>query len=272
MTPSIATLVRAEGSKLARQPATLALAVILVTYLGVMALAFSAILRAPEMEGFDREAFVAPMRARPIAFALSLFSGTATILIVVFASMLVGQEHSKATLRTLLLAGATRRSFVLAKLTTLLLAAALVASIGTTFAYGSVWLFERALGEELSRAGLAEAGWSLLGLFALLSGWATLAATATLWRGSLAIGIGTTVALLVVGDVVAGLLATAGDLGILASRLFPNAAFSALAGARAPPAGAWLWIVPSLAFYLGLLPWLATRRFERADVVALTRR
>lgn len=270
MTTTVASLVRAEWTKLRHQPATWILSIVLVGYLLVVGVSIYALLLAPAMEGFDKESFLAPMRAQPLAFSTSLFAGTASIVLVVLAATLVGQEFSRGTLRTLLLSGASRRGFVLAKITIVLAAAAIAALVGILFGVLALLALGGALGERLLTIGVRDAAWVAFGLFAVFGGWGILAITATLSRGSLGVGIGITMAALIVGDVAASLLASMGPLGELGTRLLPNAALGAL-GLTPPDAGDWAWIAPNLLFYLVLLPWLAMRRFERVDVVAATR-
>lgn len=270
MSATLGSLVRAESMKLARQPATWILSVVLVGYLLVVGVSFYALLTAPAVEGFDRDAFLAPMRAQPLGFTTSLFSGTASIVLVILASTLVGQEFSRGTLRTMLLSGATRKSFALSKIAIVLAIAAIAALVGMVFSVLALLALGAAVGERLLTLGAADAAWAALGLFVVFGGWGILAITTTLARGSLGVGIGVTMATLIVGDVATGLFASMGDVGVLAGRLLPNAAFGALSLAP-PEAIAWAWIAPNLIFYLLLLPYLALRRFERTDVVAATR-
>lgn len=270
MSATLAALVRAEAAKLARQPATWILSVVLVGYLLVVGVSFYALLTAPEMEGFDRETFLAPMRTAPLAFTAGLFSGTASIVLVVLAATMVGQEFSRGTLRTLLLTGVTRPRFALAKILVVVIIALVAALAGMLFSVLALLALGSAIGERLLDLDAADALYATFGLTIVFAGWGILAITATLVRGSLGMGIGITMGTLIVGDVASGLLASTGPAGELATRLLPNAAFSAIA--LAPPAAhAWLWIVPNLAFYLVLLPTLAIRRFGRIDVVAATR-
>lgn len=272
MSASVATLARAEAYRMARHRATWVLAAILVGYLVIIIVSFATILAAPgQMEGFDKEAFLAPLRADAVAFASTLFSGTAGILVVVLAAMVVGQEFSRGTVRTLLLAGATRRSFGLSKLVALVAVAAALALLGVAFAYGAAAAFGATLGESLVTVRPAAVAWDLLGLFVSLAGWGVLAASVTLWRGSLAMGVGSAIGLLVVGDVARGLVASLGTAGVWASRVLPNTAFGALVEGGAPAASTWLWLAPALGVWLVALPAFALWKLERMDLIAATR-
>lgn len=271
MSASTITLLRVEMTKLIRQPTTWILSGVLVAYLLVIATSFTALLRAPDVEGFDRESFVAPIRADPLAFTAALFSGTVTILLVILAATIVAQETSRGTLRTLLLAGATRQRFALAKFALMLALATLLATIGTAFSLAAIAAFSAAIGEQLLTPDTRTTLVLLRGLFITFAGWGILATAATLWRGSLGIGIGVTLGLLIGGDVIGGLLANAGDLGTLASRLLPNTAMNSFNSARPITAATWTWASANLAFYLLLIPYLAMRQLERTDAVSSSR-
>lgn len=261
----------AEFAKLLRQPAARVLGIILVGYLGVIVLAFYSILRAPAVEGFDKEAFLAPLRADALGFTLALFSGTAIIALVVWAALLIGHELSRATLRTVLLAGIPRGTFVASKLAVIGVLSVPLAALGLLFAAGATLVFGAATGEGLLRADAADLGWRFVGLVAVLAGWGLLAFALTLWTASLGAGIGSTMGLLIVGDLMSDLLGAAGSIGLYASRVLPTAAFNALLGSDVPTMDTWVWALPNLLAWLGLLPWLAARRFKRADALALTR-
>lgn len=271
MRAPLATVARVEIGRLVRQPTALVLTGILAVYLVVIGASFYALLSAPSVEGFDRDAFVTPIRAAPLPFAMSLFASTATIALVVLAATIVGHEFSRGTLRTLLLSGVTRRTFVAAKLVALAGVALVVGILGTTFTFAAIAAFSAALGERLLVIDAATVLWTFVGLTVTFYGWASLAASATLWRGSLGVGIGAAVGLLIVGDLASDLLAGMGQAGTLASRILPNAAFSALTSGTVPSVTTWAWVLPSLAAYLVVLPWLALRRLEKMDVVAATR-
>lgn len=268
---TLAGLASAEGSKLARQPSTRVLAAILVAYLVVMVIAFYSILSAPEMEGFDKESFLAPLRAQPLGYMVALFSGTGIIIMVVFGAMLIGNEFSRGTLRTLLLAGVDRTQLVLAKLATILAIAIPFALVGILFAIGGLYAFSAATGEDLVRFGATDVSWSLFGMALALWGWAVIAFAITLYSGSLGVGIGSALGLLIVGDILAGLIAGAGDIGTYAARLLPNAGLGVLQRGSPPDASTWAWALPNLVVYLGGLPWLALQKFQRADALAATR-
>lgn len=271
MSAGVLTLARAEAYRIARQRATWVLAGILVGYLVILVVTFAAILSTPgAVEGFDREMFLGPIRADAVAYMGGIFAGTASILVVVLSAMVVGQEFSRGTVRTLLLAGATRRAFGVSKLVALACVGALLALVGIAFAVGAAAAFGAATGERLLALGAGDIAWRALGLFVALAGWGILAASITLWRGSLAIGVGTAIALLVVGDVARGLVASLGPAGEWAGRVLPNAAFGAF-GAGAPAASAWAWLAPALALWLVALPAFALWRFERVDLIAATR-
>lgn len=268
--PGLRALARVELEKAARQPSTWVLGAILVAFVGVLLVAFASILAAPSTPELDTATFTVPIRADALGFVLTIFMGNATILAVVFASMLVAHEFSRGTLRTLLLTGARRRDVLLAKGATLLAGSLLLALLGVLAGVVGAGVFSAMLDERLLRVD-ATLAWRVVGAFGTFATWAILAATFTLWTTSLGAGIGTTLGLLFVGDLVRGLLAGLGDVGVYAGRVLPNAAVAALGGATPPGAGTWAWVVPSLLAYGLVLPWLALRRFERMDVLGATK-
>lgn len=268
---SWSALLAAEGTKLARQPTARVLALVLASYLVLMLVAFASILGAPEVQGFDKDAFLAPLREDALAFNAALFASTGTIVAIVLGASSVGHELSRGTLRAMLLAGAPRARFGAAKLASLALASVPVALVGIAFAVGATLAFGAVVGERLLHASPRDVAWLALGLTVTIAGWAVLAGALTLASGSLGVGIGVTIGVLIAGDVVTGLLAGVGDLGVYASRALPNAALGAFLRPSPPRAIDWVWILANLGFWIGALPALAVRRLRGIDALAATR-
>lgn len=269
--PGVAALLRAEAEKVARQPTTWVLVGILAAFVGLVLVVFTSILGASGAEGMGREVFLVPLRIDAVGFMLSVFSGNATILLVVFAASLVAQEFSRGTLRTLLLTGARRRDVAVAKLATVLGAALVLALVGALAAVLSAVTFGAVAGEDLLNVDAGSFAWRLVALVASFATWGVLAATLALWTRSLGAGIGSVLALLFVGDLFGGILARAGDAGVYASRILPNAALSTLGRGAPPPLETWAWAAPVLLAYAVALPAFAIRRFERLDALGATK-
>lgn len=274
----VRVLVGLEGRKALRLPTTWILGLVLGTLLVMMAVSFATLFTATPQEGFDTGGFLDAIRQDALGFGVELYAGLASLLLVVFAATLVGQEFSRGTLRTLLLNRASRQDVARSKLVFLVMVSLLLALAGLVVAVALAGVLGLAVGEDLLRFGersasalLGDLAWRAAAMTVGFAVWALVAFALTLWTKSLGAGIGATLALLIAGDGISGLLAAAGDIGLYAARTMPNVALTALSGPDVPGRGTWAWVLPNLLAYGALLPWLAMRRFRRMDVLAATK-
>lgn len=270
MSATFTALLRAEGTKLARQPSSYVLAAILVAYLGLMVVAFVGILGSPPRPGLDTDALLAPLRADAVGFLSGVATSIATILVVVVGAQSVAHELSRGTLRTLLLSGAGRVDLALAKIALLGLASATLAVVVTLGAIAGAAALTAATGEDLLRVStggvLVQLGRTAVGL-AL---WSWIALGTTLLTRSLGVGIGATMGTLLAGDVLGGLLTRLGTAGEVAARALPHAAIQRLTSSTLG-ASDLLWIVPNLLVYVVALVAWGILRLRTMDVVAATK-
>lgn len=260
-----------EATKALRQPGTWVLAGIFVAYVALIVLALSSVLAAPPGQGVDAAALLTPLRADAVGFVAGVLTSIGLILLVVFTAQLVGQEFSRGTLRTLLLARARRGDVVLAKLALLAFASAALALVVLAGSVLGAWAFSLASGEDLLHADAGPLALLALRSFSAFAAWAAIGFGTTLTTRSLGVGIGATLGGMIAGDVLRGLLAALGTAGLWASRALPNAAITAVSSGAAIPADAWLWIAPNLAAYVVGLNVLAILRLRRLDVIAATK-
>jgi ABC-type transport system involved in multi-copper enzyme maturation permease subunit len=264
-------LLAVEAAKALRQPGTLVLGGILVGYLFLIIAALASVLGAPAGAGFDPSSIKTPLRADAVGFVGGILTGIALILLVVFTAQLMGQEFSRGTLRTLLLARARRTDVALAKLALLALVSASLALVVLAGGVVGAWVFSQVTGEALLKPDARAWGKLALQAFAAFAAWAALAFGTTLATRSLGVGIGATLGAMIAGDVLRGLIASLGQVGLWVSRLLPNAAIAAVSGNAPLAASDWAWIVPNLAFYVVGLNALAIWKLQTMDVIAATK-
>ncbi len=264
-------LLWAEAAKARRQPATLVLAAILVGYFVLIVFALSSVLVAPASSGGGAAGLLAPLREDAVGFVSGILSSIGLTLLVIFTAQTVGQEFSRGTLRTLLLARARRLDVALSKLALLGLASIVLALFALAGGVAGAWVFSRVTHEALlSVDGRA---FALLALRAAagFAAWAAIGFGTTLATRSLGVGIGATLGGMIAGDVLRGLLVSLGTAGLWASRALPNAAISLVSGTQGIDASAWAWIVPNLLVYVVGLNVLALARLRSMDVIAATK-
>lgn len=263
-------LVAVEAQKAARQASTWVLVAIFLAYILLVTVSLALVLQSPAQQAFDTTSLLAPLRQGALLFLGSIFASIATLLTAVFACESMGQEFSRGTLRTLVLAGARRTQVPLAKLALLTLVAAGATAavlVAGTFSAGVLGL---ATGEPLLRVTASAVGHLALAALVPVFAWGLLALTTTLGLRSLGGGLASTLSLLLAGDVLVSLFARVGTLGVWVQRVLPNTAIGELASGHVPTRD-WLWLLPNLAFWLGGSLWWALRRLARLDLVAATR-
>lgn len=278
-----------ELSKLIRRPMTWISAVVL---LGFVVLVYAALLLTLlaggtegnlQVQGADSTQSLREQILMPDGFSLglNLAQGVGGVLLVIIAAGMFGSEISWGTLRTMLLMRADRTRLVIAKLLVLGVGAIVVTIIGVVVGLAGSLFVGLVLGEGLRtsswvtgdffQSALVAAGTALVGL----AMWALVGATMTVLTRSLAAGIGITLALLFVGDLVLQLVASAGRVGVWISRLFLNTALSALSrlASNNPPhynATDWAWIITNLVVYAVVLVAVAVVRFRRMNALSTT--
>ncbi|MFA5860780.1 MAG: hypothetical protein WDA16_03705, partial [Candidatus Thermoplasmatota archaeon] len=101
--------------------------------------------------------------------------------------------------------------------------------------------------------------------------WAAITLGVTLLTRSLGVGIGSTLGVLIAGDVLRGVLLGLGTVGLWATRALPNTAINALSGRAAIETSAWAWIVPNLLVYVLGLNAVAIWKLQKLDVISATK-
>lgn len=264
-------VLRVETMRTARQPSTLVYVGILVGYVLLLAFAFSSILRSPGAGGASGAQLVAQLRKDAVALFVEVASSIGTILVVVFAAQGIGQEFSRATLRTLLVSGASRDDVVVGKTAFLALATLPVALLIVLASIAGVGVLGLVTGEPLLHADGGDLAILALRTWAGLALWALVTFGTTLSVGSVGAGMGLSLSALIVGDVVRSLLASLGTVGLWATRALPNTAINTIAGAQGIAPDAWAWIVPNLLVYVVALNAYAAWKLARMDVIAATK-
>jgi ABC-type transport system involved in multi-copper enzyme maturation permease subunit len=269
-TPGLGAVLAVELARMRRHPLTWILSVIAVGFMVFMHVALIAVLSGPPQPGFDPAMVLEPYRALGATYAAALFTGVAAILVVVLAGQSVGGEFTRGTLRTLLANGAGRGAIVAAKIVAVLIAAAVASVAGAGLAIAATYAMGLAAGETFLRADAASLARVPLVLFVGLGAWGVLGAAATFATRSQAAGIGSTLGLLLVGDVVGGLIASLGEAGRIATRALPNWAISRLQSGQGDT-NTLLVALVTLAVWTGALTGLAVWQTRRADAIAVTR-
>jgi ABC-type transport system involved in multi-copper enzyme maturation permease subunit len=202
-----------------------------------------------------------------------------TALVIVLAAGMVGSDLSWCTIRTMLMMGAGRIQILFAKLLALITAGLAGIVIGLTLAIAGSIVTAIAIGKgvmftEWATAGfLADAGVLTSRAIVGVTVWAIVAATITLVSRSLAAGLGASLALMLLGGQIGGLLGQLGDIGVWLGRALPNAGVDAITQLNAliaPEYGAgdWAWIIANVAGWIILLIVIAVIVFRRMDTLA----
>ncbi len=278
MTP-IATIIRVEIAKLLRRPMTWTLSIILVALTAFVYASLIVALLAPESAGVDtaslKEQILLP---DGLFFAATIAGSLATIMIIILAAGSVGGEFGWATIRSNLMMGATRTRFLVGKLLALELFAlvwyVLTAALGVLGAIVTAAATSNPVGSDylLSTSFAADTGRVLLHALIVLAVWTLIATAITVITGSLAAGIGVTLAVVLLGSQIAALIAQIGSIGMWVSRVIPNKALDAITSldATSPPryvATDWVWIVASIVGWSALFAFLAIRRFRSMNLI-----
>ncbi len=278
MTP-ITTLVRVEIVKLLRRPMTWTLSIILMALTGFVYASMIVALLAPESAGVDTESLKEQILLPDgLFFAATIAGSLTTIMIIILAAGSVGGEFSWATIRSNLMMGATRTRFLVAKLLALELFALvwyiLTAALGVLGAIVTAAATSSPVGSDylLSTSFVTDTGRILLHALIVLAVWTLIATAITVITGSLAAGIGVTLAVVMLGSQIAGLIAQIGSIGKWASRVIPNKALDAITSldAATPPkylATDWIWIVASIVGWSAIFAFLAVRRFRAMNLI-----
>lgn len=277
--PSIGTLFRVELTKLLRRPMTWVLSLILFSSMAFVYLSMILALSMPESANVDqaslRDQILMP---KGLYFSSSIAASLSMIMIIILAAGSVGGEFNWSTIRTNLLMGAPRSRLLAAKLIALeILGAvwyvialalgivgAVVAAVATHNPAGSNYLSSG----EFAR----DVGLTVFHVIIVVAVWTLIAAATTVITGSLAAGMGITLAQVLLGSEVAVLIAHIGTVGKWVSRIIPNRALDALTAldSASPPsyvATDWIWITVSIVGWSVLFSFLAWRRFKHMNLV-----
>ncbi len=276
---SVSTLLHVELIKLLRRPMTWILSIILVAFIGFMYLSMMLAFMAPESAGVDTASLKKQILLPDgLYFASTIAGSLTTIMIIILAAGSIGSELSWATVRTNLLMGATRARFIGAKLLALeivalawIIAADLLAVIGA-IVVAAVTDNPISTGDLLNVPFAQDVGLVLFHSTIVLAVWTLIATAVTLITGSLAAGMGLTLAMTLLGSQIAALIGQLGEVGKWAARIIPNRALDSIVAldSTSPPsllASDWTWIVLSVVGWTVIFSFLAWRRFQRMNLV-----
>ncbi len=276
---SIRTLLSVEITKLLRRPMTWILSAILVGFTAFIYMSLVIALLAPESANIDKASLEKEILLPDgLYFGASLAGSFVTILIIILAAGSIGSEFSWATVRTNLLLGATRMRFLAAKFLALVLVGFVWLLIANVMAFAGELITAAATDHAIptdylmSATFAGDCGLVLFHSMIVLAVWTLIAAAVTVITGSLAAGLGVTLAVSLLGSSIAGLIAQIGDVGRWVARVIPNRALDAIISLDSadPPsylASDWIWIVASIVGWSLLIAILAMRRFQRMNLV-----
>ena len=276
---SIRTLLNIELTKLLRRPMTWILSVILIGFTAFIYVSLAIALLAPESANFDKVSLEKEILLPDgVYFGASLAGSFVSILIIILAAGSIGSEFSWGTVRTNLLMGATRMRFLTAKVVALEIIAfvwLLIANIlGLAGEIVTAAVTNHAIPTDyLTSASFAsDMGIILFRSIVVITVWTLIATAVTVISGSLAAGLGVTLAVSLLGSSIAGLIAQIGDVGRWVARIIPNRALDAIISLDStdPPrylATDWAWIIASIVGWSLIFAVLAVRRFQRMNIV-----
>ncbi len=276
---SIGTLLHVELIKLLRRPMTWILSVILIGFMAFIYVSLMLALIAPDSAGVDKTSLKDQILLPDgIYFGATLAGSLVTVLIIILAAGSIGGEFSWATVRTNLLMGATRVRFLVAKLLALEIIAFIWLILANLFALAGAVITGAVDGDSIptdylfSSTFLGDFGLVLLHGLIVIAVWTLIAGAITLMSGSLAAGLGITLAMTLLGSQIAALIGRLGDVGRWAARIIPNRALDAVVSldSTTPPsylASDWVWITVSIVGWVAVFSFLALRRFRRMNLV-----
>ncbi len=276
---SIRTLLSVEITKLLRRPMTWILSAILVGFTAFIYMSLVIALLAPESANVDRASLEKEILLPDgLYFGASLAGSFVTILIIILAAGSIGSEFSWATVRTSLLMGATRMRFLAGKFLALVLVGFVWLIIANVIAFAGELITSAATNHAIptdyltSGSFASDVGLVLFHSLIVIAVWTLIATAVTVITGSLAAGLGVTLAVSLLGSSIAGLIAQIGDVGRWAARVIPNRALDAIISLDSadPPsylASDWIWIIASVVGWSLLIAILAMRRFQRMNLV-----
>jgi ABC-2 type transport system permease protein len=272
--------------KLFKRPMTLTLAIILVALVVLIYGILIATIVVPESMGIevDADSGIGGLEASLLLpdglyMGIGLVQLLVTALVIVLAAGMVGSDLSWGTVRTMLLLGAGRVRLLVAKILALAtfglfgliigLVLAILGSITTGLVVGEGLLAS----EWLTGAFLIDAATVATRALVGIVLWALVAGTLTLVTQSIPAGLGTSLALLLIGGQIGGLLGQLGTVGTWISRALPNAGVDAVTqlNATIPPTYAtsdWAWILANLIGWTSVLAAAAVTVFRRMDTLA----
>ena len=276
---SIRTLLSVEITKLLRRPMTWILSAILVGFTAFIYMSLMIALLAPESANVDKASLEKEILLPDgLYFGASLAGSFVTILIIILAAGSIGSEFSWATVRTSLLMGATRMRFLAGKFLALVLVGFVWLIIANVIAFAGELITSAATNHAIptdyltSGSFASDVGLVLFHSLIVIAVWTLIATAVTVITGSLAAGLGVTLAVSLLGSSIAGLIAQIGDVGRWVARVIPNRALDAIISLDSadPPsylASDWIWIIASVVGWSLLIAILAMRRFQRMNLV-----